>query len=86
MTDDWESAEDGSVEEGADRVMDDLVPDDYDWRGIVRSYPIPALLVAGFAGYVLGRRRGAEILESLTDFAADQLVRNVNETLGDDVL
>ena len=54
-----------------DVLLDELVPPDLDWRRIVRRYPIPALLVAGAAGYWLGRsKKGTAIAEALASAVA----------------
>ena len=68
----------------ADELIDDLLPEDLDWRGLVRSYPLSALVVSGTAGFFLGRRHGAAILAALSDFAAREVDRNVSALLGDD--
>ena len=69
-----------------DGVVDDLLPDELDWRGMVRKYPLASLAVAAVGGYVLGRSRGSEILAALTLFAADSVTGHVNEIIGSDVL
>ena len=68
----------------ADELIDDLLPEDLDWRGLVRSYPIPALVVSGLGGFFLGRRHGAAILEAFSSFAAREVDRNVSAFLGRD--
>jgi hypothetical protein len=57
-----------------DGVVDELMPDDFDWRDMVRKHPI------------LGRSRGQDILAALAIFAADSVSGQVNELLGKDVL
>lgn len=71
---------------GPDDVVDELVANDFDWRDLVRSYPIPAVLLALAGGYLLGRRRGLELIERLSEYAARQVEEGVNEFLGDEVL
>ena len=68
----------------ADELLDDLLPENLDWRDLVRSHPLPALIVSGVAGYLLGRRHGIAILEALSDFATREVDRNVSALLGDD--
>lgn len=70
----------------ADSVVDELMPSDFDWRKMVRKYPLASLAVAGLGGYVLGRSRGEEILALLSLFAADAVSGQVNDLLGKDVL
>jgi hypothetical protein len=70
----------------ADDLLDEVMPDELDWQRLVRSYPKSALTIAAVGGFVLGRRRGVQILEALSGFAADMLTENVNQLLGRDVL
>ncbi len=70
----------------ADELVDQLVATDMDWRDVVRAYPKSALAVAAVGGFVLGSTRGRAILAALATYAADSLVRNLNEFLGDEVL
>ena len=70
-----------------DALLDELVPPDLDWRRIVRRYPIPALVVAGAAGYWLGRsRRGVALAEALAGALALGVTRelvDLESDLGD---
>jgi len=69
-----------------DDFLDELVPEDLDWRPLVRRYPVPALILAAVGGYVLGRGRGTEIIAGVSEFAADAISEGVNEFLGKEVL
>ena len=69
-----------------DDFLDELVPEDLDWRPLVRRYPVPALIFAAVGGYVLGRGRGTEIIAGVSEFAADAISEGVNEFLGKEVL
>ncbi len=68
----------------ADGIIDELLPGDLDWRRQVRRYPIPALVISGLAGFFLGSRHGAEILQALSGFATREVDRNISSFLGDD--
>ncbi len=70
----------------ADEFLDDLLPAEFDWKRVVRTYPIPALAVAGLAGYLLGRAKGREIVGALAGWAVSEMSAEVNEMLGDEVL
>lgn len=70
----------------ADRVVDDLLPDDFDWTDLVVRYPKTSILVAAVGGYLLGRTRGEEIVDSLGGFATDKVTEGVNHYLGQKVL
>lgn len=69
-----------------DAVVDELMPEEFDWRRMVRKYPLASLAIATLGGYMLGRSRGREVLAALSLFAADSVSGQVNELLGKDVL
>ncbi len=68
----------------ADQFVDDLLPEDFDWRELVRDYPLPAVTVAVIAGFLLGQRHGAELLSALQRFADREVSHNLRTLLGDD--
>ncbi|HSM13050.1 MAG TPA: hypothetical protein VLA66_03210 [Thermoanaerobaculia bacterium] len=54
----------------ADELLDDLMPPEFDWRGVVRRHPIPSLVVAAAAGYWLGsNRRSSALIDAFAGFA-----------------
>ena len=63
-----------------------LIPEDFDWQEVVRAYPISAVLLAALGGYMLGKHKGDWILGALGSFAAAQITRQLNQTLGDEIL
>lgn len=73
-------------ESAAHDVVDEVMPEDFEWERLVRRYPVPALLLAGVGGFWLGRSRGRAILAAVAAFAAEQVSEEVNEFLGDEVL
>ncbi len=75
-----DDAEDSFV----DGILDDLLPEDLDWRMQVRRYPISALVISGLAGFFLGSRHGAEIVSAMSGFASREVDRNISNFLGDD--
>lgn len=68
----------------ADELLDELLPEGLDWRRLVRNYPIPALIVSGLGGLLLGRSHGTAIVEALSGFASREVDRTVSAFLGDD--
>ena len=70
----------------ADELVDELMPTGFDWERLVRAYPLPALLLAGLGGFMLGRHRGPLVVASLASFAASQVTEGVNTLLGDEIL
>ncbi len=66
-----------------DQVVDDLLPEEIDWRGMVRDYPLPALAVAAVGGFLLGQRHGRELLSAFRSFVDREVSKNVQTLLGD---
>jgi hypothetical protein len=66
------------------RFLDDLLPEELEWQRLVRTYPLASLVVAGVAGYLLGWRSGAPILEAVGDTATRRVTGLVRASLGDD--
>jgi len=69
----------------ADELIDELVPEGFDWERLVRAYPLPALAVAAAGGFLLGRSRGPELLAALAALAAGAVARGVNELVGEEI-
>jgi len=65
-----------------DHVLDEILPEGLEWERLVRSYPIPAVLIAALGGFFLGRRHGPAIISALSTFAAAEVTKNVSEVLG----
>lgn len=84
MNADQETA--GAAGSRADAVVDEVLPEEMDWERLVRTYPVPALLLAAAGGFWLGWRRGPDLLKAVAGFAATEVVRRANEFLGDEVL
>ncbi len=63
----------------ADELIDGLVPPEVDWRHIVRRHPLPALLIVGVGGYLLGRTQGKLLLRAVSALA---VARVESEVLG----
>ncbi len=66
-----------------DELVDDILPGE--WERLVRAYPIPALLVAGVGGYLLGRFKGTAVVATLSGLAAEQVARLGSDFLGGDL-
>ena len=66
-----------------DQVLDEVLPDDFDWRGLVVDYPLAAVTLSLAGGVWLGRAHGSELLSGLTDFAFREVSRNVQSFVGD---
>lgn len=73
-------------EDKAHDVVDEVLPEEFDWERLVIDYPVPALALAAVGGFLLGRHRGMTVLTALAGFGADRLSEMVNETIGSEVL
>ena len=62
-----------------DELIDEIVPDGFDWERLVVNYPIPALLLAALGGFLVGRRHGTDIIAAISGFAAAEVSRNVEQ-------
>ena len=67
----------------ADRWVDELVPEDLDWRRLVRRYPMASVAVATTAGFLLGRNHGAALVAAVSAFAVREVSNNLVSALGD---
>ncbi len=75
-----------SAPDFADDLVDELMPLGFDWERLVRSYPIPSMILAALGGFLLGRQRGPMVLAALSSFAASQVTQGVNGLLGEEIL
>ena len=64
-----------------DGLVDDLLPDELDWRHIVTTYPVPALLLAAAGGFLIGREQGMELIAAAKAFVTDEVSHNLQSLL-----
>ena len=64
-----------------DSIVDDLVPNEIDWRHVVTNYPIPSLLVAAVGGFLVGREQGRELIAAGKAFVTEEVTHNLNALL-----
>ena len=69
----------------ADELIDGLVPPEIDWRIIVRRHPLPALLLAGIGGYLLGRSQGQTLVRAFSALAVARVESEVLSRIEDDL-
>ncbi|MEO8274812.1 MAG: hypothetical protein ABI639_01245 [Thermoanaerobaculia bacterium] len=82
---DFDGFEDDSpMSSMADSLIDGLLPPEVDWRQIVRRHPVPALIVAGLGGYLIGRSQGRSLLKALSALAVARVESGVMGVDGDD--
>lgn len=70
--------------EGAEAVVDEILPAEVDWRTLVRRYPVITLGLATLGGFLLGRSHGREIVRGVSGYAAGEVERNLRAVLGDE--
>lgn len=68
-------------DESVEGMVDELMPEGFDWRGLTRSYPWPALALAAAGGFALGRRHGAVLLAAVSRFAIDEAAHHLSAFL-----
>ena len=69
----------------ADDLIDDLLPPEIDWRRMVCRHPVPALLLAGLGGYLLGRSQGSTLLRAISTLAVARVEAEVLTRIEDDL-
>lgn len=70
----------------ADEILDEIVPEEIDWRQLVWSYPKSALALAALGGFIVGRNRGRKLLTAAAEYVNDSVTESVNEFAGRKVL
>jgi len=67
----------------ADQWVDDLMPEGFDWRHVVTTYPRSSLVAAAVGGLVIGRAHGAGLLTGLSGFFIGEVTRNLKDIVED---
>lgn len=63
----------------AEEILNEVLPEGLDWERLVRTYPIPAVLLAAVGGFLIGRSHGTTILAGLSTYAASEMSKNVSQ-------
>lgn len=69
----------------ADALLDELLPESLDWDRLVRTYPLPAMLLAAVGGFLIGRRHGKVLLSAVTGFATARIAQTVTSVMGREI-
>lgn len=67
----------------ADHLLDELLPEELEWRRLVDRYPWAVLGVAAALGYFLGRRHGDAVVGVASGWVASELTSRVASLLDD---
>ncbi len=70
----------------ADEILDEILPEQIDWRQLVWSYPKSTLTLAVLGGYLLGRSRGRRLFKAATEYVSETVNDGFNEFFGRKVL
>ena len=69
----------------ADYLLDKVIPDEIDWRGMVRRHPFLAIGAAAGLGFLLGRARGAAIIAGASAAASTAVMRQLSDVFEGEV-
>ena len=85
IEDDEEDAGDRRQRLNADFLLDKVIPDEIDWRDLVRRHPVLAVGVAAGLGFVIGRSRGAAIVAGASAAVTSAVMRQLSDVLEGEV-
>ena len=69
----------------ADFLLDKVIPDEIDWRDLVRRHPVLTIGVAAGLGFVIGRSRGAAIVAGASAAVTSAVMRQLSDVLEGEV-
>jgi hypothetical protein len=69
----------------ADFLLDKVIPDEIDWRDLVRRHPFIAVGVAAGLGFALGRGRGAAIVAGASTAISAAVMRQLSDVFEGEV-
>ncbi len=88
----YDAVDEDEVEErprrqfNADFLLDKVIPDEIDWRQLVRQHPLLCIGAAGLVGFLLGRSRGAAIVAGASAAVTNAVMRQLSDVLDGEVL
>lgn len=68
-----------------DSLLDRVIPDEIDWRGLVRRHPLLAVGAAAGLGFLLGRARGAAIIAGTSAAVTTAVMRQLSDVFEGEV-
>ncbi len=69
----------------ADFLLDKVIPDEIDWRDLVRRHPMLSVGVAAGLGFLIGRSKGAAIVAGLSAAVTTGVMRQLSDVLDGEV-
>lgn len=74
----------GPTGEGwAEELIDELLPEELEWRRLTRRYPSAAVGFAAASGFALAWARGPALVGALSGMVTSRIARNVESVLAD---
>jgi hypothetical protein len=65
----------------ADFLLDKVIPDEIDWRDLVRRHPMLSIGVAASLGFLIGRTKGAAIVAGASAAVSNAVMRQLSDVL-----
>ena len=69
----------------ADLLIDKVIPDEIDWRDLVRRHPMLSVGVAAGLGFLIGRSKGAAIVAGVSAAVTSGVMRQLSDVLDGEV-
>lgn len=69
----------------ADFLLDKVIPDEIDWRDLVRRHPLVAVGVVAGVGFLIGRSKGGAIVAGASAALTGAVMRQLSDVLEGDV-
>jgi hypothetical protein len=69
----------------ADFLLDKVIPEEIDWRDLVRRHPLLSVSVAAFLGFLIGRSKGSAIIAGASAAVTSAVMRQLSGVLDTDV-
>lgn len=69
----------------ADFLLDKVIPDEIDWRDLVRRHPMLSVGVAAGLGFLIGRSKGAAIVAGVSAAVTSGIMRQLSDVLDGEV-
>ncbi len=69
----------------ADFLLDKVIPDEIDWRDLVRRHPMLSVGVAAALGFLIGRSKGAAIIAGASAAISAGVMRQLSDVLDGEV-
>ena len=69
----------------ADLLLDKVIPDEIDWRDLVRRHPMLSIGVAAGLGFLVGRSKGAAIVAGVSAAVTSGVMRQLSDVLDGEV-